>query len=333
MEAKKKKLMLIAIIPVMVVFVVLLMISFLSSNQGNRSEQRKHNRMSDIVPDSKSAGDTIDDRLQFLEYQENEESYELMQEQGYNQRGLAALMRQTREGDDKEIAAGRDRYLPKEEEKTTERKKKSTPVSRQKKSAPTPVSKPDPTPTPEPEPQKRHSALSIQRGAGNVYADGSTPLNEKFYRAVTETDLTIREQGQMLFILQEDLYYPPLNKTFPRYSAMYGYSVMSKHYADIIINRIRSTDNKTYNVHLVGYNSNFQRGIRYDGKMDKAMQRTGRRTSGVVGNIIGNQNVTETPVEDLAGDATQNVGQEAFKDVSFGINKGLVMNFRIEIEE
>jgi hypothetical protein len=304
--------------------------------ESSTKKQEKNHSLSEYVPENKDGIDTISDKLRFIEENNKEEILKMMEDENYSGAGLEELLKSQKnmnEGEDKELNQKEkwERYYDsiRREDSLKQLKinnrGKNNIYQGQKRTyqkAPQKTKVVEKVVYKEKKPEKEYSSISIKTGGGEEYGKVITNDDNKYYKAVTETDLIVREHGQMLFILQEDLYYPPLDKVFRKYSTLYGYSQMNQYHADIFINRIKATDNKLYDVSLIGYNSNYQKGIRYDGKYDKAMKETIKDALSETGDLVSG-NV------ELGEDAIENTKQQAFKDISFGVHKGLIMNFKI----
>jgi hypothetical protein len=168
-------------------------------------------------------------------------------------------------------------------------------------------------------------------GFGIAYGDGELQKREKISENITDfikaellSEKKIRDNSELIFILDED--YTKENITFNRMAKLFCTADIVGDRIEITCNTIRNTDGKIYNMHLRGYNENYQRGIRIEGKIDKAVNETSNEVleegSELLADITGFGS-------DL-GDIMQ-VGTDAMeKEVEILLKEGYIMLFRDE---
>lgn len=109
--------------------------------------------------------------------------------------------------------------------------------------------------------------------------------NNEFIPAFLDEGKKIKEGSEVVFILEKS---SNINgKYFEKMSIMYGMASFNGNRIQIIINTIQDKKGGKHQVSLMGYNENYQKGIYYEDKLDKAVDQSKSRVASHTGSQIG----------------------------------------------
>lgn len=141
--------------------------------------------------------------------------------------------------------------------------------------------------------------------------------------AFLEEATTIKNNSQLVFILKQDATINGMK--FKKMSTLFGKAKFNYEYVDIRINSIQNAaDGQTYPVNLIGFNEKYQRGIFYEGKLDKAASEiTDETLEGAAGNTPGG----------LAGGVARGTVRALRGDEKVNLYEGYKMFFSLQTQQ
>jgi len=173
-------------------------------------------------------------------------------------------------------------------------------------------------PAVQPEKEETYYGIGVYQASQNSSTQESS--GGEFLSAVLEENKKLRDGSQLTFIATSDIKTETGN--IPKQSLLFGYVDFMNERIEVHINRVRDTKGKNFPCNLVGYNENFQRGIKYEGKVDKAMERSSNTVVDEVAATSG------SATGRLAGRMISNT-KDAFKrPPEIFIGKGYRMHFK-----
>jgi len=126
-------------------------------------------------------------------------------------------------------------------------------------------------------------------GVYNSASESTAKNNADYLTAFLENNIELRQGSEPVFVLKS----PgtaggiKLNKM----AILYGIARFESNRWNIYINRALNTDGKYYNVSLVGYNKNMQKGIYYQGRMDNAVNESVNETMETATDVVSEDGV------------------------------------------
>lgn len=119
----------------------------------------------------------------------------------------------------------------------------------------------------------------------NVNSNTNKEENKAFIPAFLDEGKKIKDGSEVVFILQKG---STINGIyFEKMSIMYGMASFNGNRIQIIINTIQDKKGGKHQVSLVGYNENYQKGIYYEDKLDKAVDQSKSSVASQTGSQIG----------------------------------------------
>ena len=148
-------------------------------------------------------------------------------------------------------------------------------------------------------------------------------LND-FIKAELLSDKNIKDNSELVFVLSEE--YVTEQYTINKMARLYCKANVVDNRIDIICNTIRNTDGKIYNIRLCGYNENYQRGIRIEGKIDKVVNETNNEALEEGAEIITDITGVGSGIRDVLRSGTNAME----KDIEILLKEGYLMLFTDE---
>lgn len=145
-------------------------------------------------------------------------------------------------------------------------------------------------------------------------------LND-FIKAELLSDKNVKDNSELVFILSEE--YVTEQYTINKMARLYCTANVIGDRIDIICNTIRNTDGKIYNMRLCGYNENYQRGIRIEGKIDKVVNETNNEALEEGAEIITDITGVGSGIRDVLRSGTRAME----KDIEILLKEGYLMLF------
>lgn len=143
---------------------------------------------------------------------------------------------------------------------------------------------------------------------------------EEFISAVLEENQKLRDNSQVTFIAMEET--ETSYGKIPKQSLLFGYVRFGPDRIEVTVNRCQDTKGNNFPVQLTGYNENFQRGIKYEGKIDNAVQR-GSNSAASSGAAAA-----AAAAGRAAGSVVRGVSAALQKEPEIFIGKGYRMHFK-----
>lgn len=115
--------------------------------------------------------------------------------------------------------------------------------------------------------------------------------SKEYFSVILEEDTKIEDNKAVIFILKENVTID--NILFKKNSVVYGKVSEAGSYFDISINAIKNTDNNIYNMNNVFvYNKNYQRGIDYEGNVNRGVKEGSRQAGSSSPNVLQNSSTS-----------------------------------------
>lgn len=186
----------------------------------------------------------------------------------------------------------------------------------------------------EDEANKTTKDFQSDSGFGIAYGESFQKENESgknsiidlndFIKAELLSDKNIKDNSELVFVLSEE--YVTEQYTINKMARLYCKANVVGDRIDIICNTIRNTDGKIYNIKLFGYNENYQKGIRIEGKIDKVVNETNNEALEEGADIITDITGVGSGISDVLKSGTRAMK----KDIEILLKEGYLMLFKDE---
>lgn len=157
-------------------------------------------------------------------------------------------------------------------------------------------------------------------GVYQAGAASDSEIGNRFLVAVLEEDKKLRANSQLTFIAMDEL--ATEEGIIAKQSLLFGFVTFKQDRIEVEINKIQNADGTVTAVHLIGYNENYQRGIRYEGRVDKAMQRGSNSA------VNSASEVASSAAGRLAGSVIRSTSDVFQKQPEIFVGKGYRMYFK-----
>ena len=181
------------------------------------------------------------------------------------------------------------------------------------------------------EANKTNEDFQSDSGFGIAYGKSFKKENESgnnsnidlsdFIKAELLSDKNIKDNSELVFVLSDE--YVTEQYTINKMARLYCTADVVGDRIDIICNTIRNIDGKIYNIRLFGYNENYQRGIRIEGKIDKVVNETNNEALEEGAEIITDLTGVGSGIRDVLKSGTKAME----KDIEILLKEGYLMLF------